>query len=124
MSRTLTEKQEKFLDALFGEARGDPTEAKKLAGYSSNYSTARVVEGLEEEIEKLTRRFISAHGPQAAYAMVHVLNKPTDLGNKDRMTAAKDILDRAGLRPTEKVEVQAESPLFILPPKASQDDET
>ena len=123
MSNNLNDKQKKFLEVLFTEAKGDPNEAKKLAGYSHNYSTPRVIEGLEEEIEQLTRRFIAAHGPQAAYSMVHVLNKPTDLGNKERMVAAKDIMDRAGLRPSEKVEVKAESPLFILPPKASDDEQ-
>lgn len=33
------------------------------------------------------------------------------------MIAAKDILDRGGFVKTDKVEVTAASPLFILPPK-------
>ena len=53
--------------------------------------------------------------------MMHVLENPTDLGNKEKMAAAKDFLDRAGFVKTEKVEVRSESPLFILPPKADED---
>ncbi len=33
------------------------------------------------------------------------------------MIAAKDVLDRGGFVKTDKVEVSAASPLFILPPK-------
>jgi hypothetical protein len=33
------------------------------------------------------------------------------------MIAAKDILDRGGFVKTDKVEVSAANPLFILPPK-------
>ena len=34
--RNLTDMQEKFLDVLFGEAKGNPREAARLAGYSEN----------------------------------------------------------------------------------------
>ena len=37
--------------------------------------------------------------------------------NKKLKGAAKDLLDRAGFVKTDKVEVKAESPLFILPEK-------
>jgi hypothetical protein len=49
------------------------------------------------------------------------MENPTDLGNKEKMAAAKDLLDRAGFVKTDKVEVTAESPLFILPPKSNED---
>jgi hypothetical protein len=38
MARTLTDKQQKFLDVLFDDARGSLVEAKKLAGYSPTTS--------------------------------------------------------------------------------------
>jgi len=53
--------------------------------------------------------------------MLDVMQNPTDLGNKEKMAAAKDLLDRAGFVKTDKVEVRTESPLFILPPKAHED---
>ena len=33
MARNFTEKQQKFLDVLFEEAKGNPSKAMKLAGY-------------------------------------------------------------------------------------------
>ena len=38
--RELTERQQKFLDVLFEQANGDPTQAKILAGYSRYSSTS------------------------------------------------------------------------------------
>jgi len=49
--------------------------------------------------------------------MAHALNDPTELGIRDKMSAAKDLLDRTGYAKTEKMEVTAPSGLFILPPK-------
>ena len=47
MARQLTEKQQKFLDVLFEEARGNLVEAKKLAGYSDNISSTEIVKSLK-----------------------------------------------------------------------------
>jgi len=52
-----------------------------------------------------------------------VMLNPTDLGNKEKMAAAKDILDRGGFKPTEKLDVKTESPVFILPAKKDDADE-
>lgn len=123
MARTLTEKQQKFLDVLFEEAQGDPVKAKKLAGYSDNVSSTEVVRTLTDEIADLTKRFIAQSSTKAAYTMFSVMNDPTDLGVKEKMMAAKDILDRAGFVKTEKVEVKAQEPLFILPAKEDHSDE-
>ena len=118
----LTEKQQKFLDVLFEEARGNPVEAKKLAGYSENVATSSITNSLKEEIADLTKKFISSSATKAAYSMFEVMHSPTDLGNKEKMEAAKDILDRSGFVKTDKVEVTAASPLFILPPKNDENN--
>jgi hypothetical protein len=47
MARTLTDKQQAFLNALFDEANGDVLLAKKIAGYSDSYSTTEIVNGLK-----------------------------------------------------------------------------
>lgn len=120
MAKNLNEKQQKFLDILFTEAAGDFLKAKRLAGYSENTSTADVVKPLREEISAKTEEFIGLSSEKAAYAMYDVLVNPTELGNKERMVAAKDLLDRAGFKPKEKVEVSAPNPLFILPAKADE----
>jgi hypothetical protein len=117
MSKELTEKQEKFLSVLFDEAGGDFVLAKRLAGYSENTATREVVLPLEEEITEMTKKFVKNSAIRAAYEMVNVLKDPTALGNREKIAAAKDILDRAGFKPTDKVEVSAPNPLFILPAK-------
>ena len=122
MARQLTEKQQKFLDVLFDEAKGDPAKAKKLAGYSDTVSTKQVVDTVQEEVVELTKRFIAQSSTKAAYTMFSVMADPTDLGVKEKMMAAKDILDRAGFTKTEKVEVKASEPLFILPSKEDAED--
>ena len=54
MTKQLTEKQQAFLDALFGEAEGNPAKALKIAGYAQGESTGRVMAPLKEEIAERT----------------------------------------------------------------------
>ena len=122
MARNLTEKQQKFLDVLFEEAGGNLVKAKKLAGYADAVTSRQVAEPLADEIAALTKQFISSSATKAAYSMFEVMNNPTDLGNKEKMAAAKDVLDRGGFVKTEKVEVTAASPLFILPQKDNENE--
>ena len=122
MARNLTEKQQKFLDVLFEEARGNPVRAKELAGYADTISSTTIVNVLQDEIAELTKKFIASAGSRAAWSMMEVMLNPTDLGNKEKMAAAKDFLDRAGFVKTDKIEVKTDSPLFILPPKNHEDN--
>jgi len=118
MARNLTEKQQKFLDVLFDEAGGDVVQAKKLAGYGEQSSTTAIVESLKDEIGDRTRSYFARTAPKAAMAMVGALNDPTELGIRDKMSAAKDLLDRAGLGKVEKIDVGSSSGgVFILPSK-------
>lgn len=122
MAKNLTEKQQKFLDVLFEEAQGNPVQAKKLAGYADTVSSTVVMAAVQDQVAELTKQFIATRGPQAAWSMLEVMNNPTNLGNKEKMAAARDFLDRAGFVKTEKVEVKTESPLFILPPKENDNN--
>lgn len=119
--RALTEKQELFLAVLFEEAEGDPLKAKKLAGYSDNVPTSSVTASLVDEIAELTRKFIAQSSTKAAYTMFKVMGDTDMLGAKERMAAAKDLMDRAGFVKTEKVEVSASEPVFILPAKKTEE---
>ena len=121
MTRQLTENQVKFLEVLFDEAGGDVVKAKKLAGYSDNTPTRLIVDSLKDEIFEGTKTYMSRIGPKAAVAFGQALMDPTELGVKEKMQAAKEILDRAGVVKTERVEVQSSGGLFILPPKESDD---
>lgn len=124
MTKKLTEKQEKFLHYLFHDAKGNAAKAKKLAGYSENVATQQVVDSVEEEIYNLTKKYIANTGVKAAIAVSDIIDDPTALGNRDRLAASKDILDRAGFKPSDKVEVETKDPVFILPPKGKSDAET
>ena len=121
MSKKLNEKQQLFMHVLFDEAEGDVVQAKKLAGYSDGTATRVVVEGLKDEIFEATKTYMSRLGPKAAVAYGSALMDPTQLGVKEKMVAAGQILDRAGVVKTEKVAVEASGGLFILPPKESSD---
>lgn len=118
----MTEKQQVFLDALFGEAKGDLRVAKSIAGYSENYSIPKIVKGLEDEIYSRTKEFISTNGPKAAFELVDIIENPAKMGNQIKLAAVRDLLDRANLGKTDKVEVKSESPLFILPLKDEDKD--
>ena len=123
MTRQLSEKQQKLLAVLFDEAGGDIITAKKLAGYSDATTTADVVKGLKEEILEATQMYMARNAPKAAMAMVGGLYDPTELGIRDKMSAAKELLDRTGLIKTEKVQVEAAGGVMLMPAKAPVEDE-
>lgn len=123
MARQLNERQQKFLDVLFEDAGGDVVAAKKLAGYSDNTPTTSVVRSLKEEILEATQMFMARNAPKAAMAMTGALYDPTELGIKDKMQAAKELLDRSGLVKTEKMQVEATGGVMLMPPKAPVEDE-
>ena len=123
MARQLTENQQKFLEVLFDEANGDVVTAKKLAGYSDSTATRLVVEALKDEIADATRSYFARTAPKAAMAMTNALYDPTELGIRDKMAAAKELLDRTGLVKTEKVQVEAKGGVMLMPAKQIQEDD-
>ena len=123
MARQLTGKQQVFLDVLFDEAGGNMAAAKKLAGYSETSSTTEIVKGLKEEILEATQMYMARNAPKAAMAMTGALYDPTELGIRDKMVAAKELLDRVGLVKTEKMQVEASGGVMLMPPKAAIEDD-
>tara|TARA_Y100000114_G_C11728928_1_gene312484 strand:- start:567 stop:935 length:369 start_codon:yes stop_codon:yes gene_type:complete len=122
MARQLTEQQQKFLDVLFDQAGGSIVQAKKLAGYSDTTSTTHIVNSLKEEILDATQTYMSRNAPRAAVAMVGALMDPTELGIRDKMQAAKELLDRTGLVKTEKMQVETKGGVMLMPPKQVEED--
>lgn len=122
MARNLTEQQQLFLEVLFDGAGGDVLVAKQMAGYSDTTSTSYIVNTLKDEIADATRSYLARIAPKAAISMSGALDDPTTLGLRDKMIAARDILDRTGFAKTEKVDLGS-SAIFILPPKNAVDDE-
>ena len=123
MTRALTEKQQKLLAVLFDEAGGDIVAAKKIAGYSDATSSTEIINSLKEEILDATSAYMARNAPKAAMAMVGALYDPTELGIRDKMSAAKELLDRTGLVKTEKMQVEAKGGVMLMPPKQMDEDD-
>lgn len=116
--KELTEQQKRFLEFLFSEeCKGNLTKAKIAAGYSPDYPTRMVTNTLKDEIIEATRLYIATNAPRAAMAVIGGIEDPTELGLKEKLKAATDLLDRAGLIKTEKVEVTASGGVMVLPAK-------
>ena len=123
MARALTEKQQRLLAVLFDEAGGDIVAAKKIAGYSDATSSTEILNSLKEEILDATSTYMARNAPKAAMAMVGALYDPTELGIRDKMSAAKELLDRTGLVKTEKMQVETKGGVMLMPPKQMDDDD-
>ena len=117
MARKLTERQQKFIDALFADANGNIKNAKIIAGYSTNTNNNEIITSLKEEILEATQTYMAGNAPKAAVAMVTGIDDPTQLGIRDKMSAAKELLDRTGLIKTEKVQVEASGGVMLMPTK-------
>ena len=117
--KSLTNTQEKFLDVLFGEARGDPKKAGELAGYS-DHSYPKVVRNLKQEIISRAENYLATHSAKAATKMVDMLDEDGTTPHASiRMEAAKQILDRIGIVRKDQIDINMKSlhGIFILPAK-------
>ena len=123
MARKLTERQQKFIDALFSEANGSIKDAKVIAGYSPNTNNNEIIKPIKDEILEATQMFMASNAPKAALAMVSGIDDPTELGTRDKLSAAKDLLDRAGLVKTEKMQVESTGGVMLLPPKNDTEED-
>ena len=117
--RELTERQSAFLDALFGDAQGNPRIAGELAGYAPS-SFPTVISSLKNEIIDQAENVLALHSTQAAFQLINGLEADGSTpGINTRMAAAKEILNRVGVVKKEKVDINMQSlgGLFILPAK-------
>ena len=119
--RKLTEKQEKFLDALSGEASGDIKTALQIAGYEDT-SYYAVVKSLRQEIIDTANTILAQSAPRAAQKLVQVLesDKPIPQVNA-KLQAAQTLLDRVGVGKVDRVDVNHNvnsGGIFLMPDKA------
>ena len=124
--KSLTDSQEKFLDALFGEARGNPKKAGELAGYSE-HSYPKVLRSLKQEIVSRAENYLAVHSAKAATKIVDMLEEDGTTPHANiRMEAAKQILDRIGITKKEQVDInmKAMHGIFILQQKDKLDSTT
>lgn len=122
--KVYTEKQQAFLDALIGPARGNIREAMNIAGYSGETKQSEVVGPLRDEIIERASMVLAMNAPRAAFGIVGVLDDPSAMGARNSVSAAREVLDRTGIVKKEQVEVRGpEGGIFIMPPKQVTNDE-
>ena len=111
--RELTDKQQKFLDTLGSEARGDIKHALKVAGYEDT-SYYAVVKSLRQEIIDTANTILAHSAPKAAAKLV----EPIPQVNA-KLQAAQTLLDRGGVAKREHINVNhnVSGGIFILPDK-------
>ena len=117
--RELTEKQQKFLDTLCSEARGDIKHALKVAGYEDT-SYYAVVKSLRQEIIDTANTILAHSAPKAAAKLVEVLESDAPIPQVNaKLQAAQTLLDRVGVAKREHINVNhnVSGGIFILPDK-------
>jgi len=122
--KSLTDTQEKFLDALFGEAQGNPKKAGELAGYS-DHSYPKVLRNLKQEIVSRAENYLAVHSARAATKMVNMLDEDGTTPHANiRLEAAKQILDRIGVVKKDSLDInmKAAHGIFILPAKETPEE--
>jgi len=118
-NKELTSQQKIFINALFGEAEGNPKKAGEIAEYAPS-SYPKVVKALKDEIIERAEYSLALHSAKAVKGLVDALDEDGKTpGVNIRMEAAKQILDRIGLVKKDKIDITAQVAhgIFILPAK-------
>ena len=117
-NKTLTKKQQTFLDCLI-TTNGDPRQAAELAGYSGNHY--QVIGALKNEIIDLATNVLANSAPEAAFKLVEIMNTNKPMPQiQNKLQAAQAILDRVGVVKKERLDVNhniGSGGVFILPEK-------
>jgi hypothetical protein len=121
--KELSELQIKFLEALFGEAKGDLNEARRLAGYADTTKITDIVKGIKEEIIEQANMTLAVNSPKAAIELVGLMIDPSQASAVTKLKAVQEILNRVGVTDkTKSGDVNLEVPkggLFIMPAKGA-----
>ena len=122
-ARTLTDKQESFLEHLI-DTKGDAKQAAELAGYSGHYS--QIVKSLKTEILEVTQEILANSAPRAAFKVVEIMesNRPV-VQASNKLAAAITLLDRVGVSKVDKLDVthKAAGGIFLMPDKKPMEAE-
>lgn len=112
----LTDREQLFIDNLL-ENGGKVQLAAEAAGYSMPAQYGYVLrKRLAKEIAEATQQWLAFHGPKAAQKVIDTMD--AEMPNPLQLAAAKDILDRAGVKVKEEVQqVSVKANIFILPEK-------
>jgi hypothetical protein len=117
--RELNEQQQKFLDALAHEAKGNIKQALAIAGYAET-SQSNIVSSLKDEIVEVATKILAKSAPMASQKLVEILMSDDPIPQVGaKLQAAQTLLDRVGVAKRDKLDVThtAASGIFILPNK-------
>ena len=117
--KELTDMQKAFVEALFSdEAKGNPTIAKKMAGYADSIKSNYLLSSLSDEIIDAAKKYLGANSAKAVFAVLDTMQNGHEAGSAVRLKAATEILQRAGVKEKEDQMIGIpESGLVILPAK-------
>lgn len=110
-----------FLDCLFdGTGVRSPEEAKLMAGYERSYPVAKIIKNIKNELIDRCDGYLAMYAPQGVLSLMEIALDPLgNPGNKLRLQAIIELLDRGGVTKKEKVEQtdKVQNFMFILPEK-------
>ena len=118
--REYTEKQEKFLDALYEDPQGNINNAMVRAGYKEGAGSTALVKSLQQEIVEIATLILARNAPKAANKLVDIMesNIPIPQANQ-KLNAAQSLLDRVGVIKESRVSVDhtVTGGIFVMPAK-------
>ena len=117
--RKLNEQQQKFLDALAHESKGNIKDALAIAGYAET-SQSNIVSSLKDEIVDVATKILAKSAPLASQKLVEILMSDDPIPQVNaKLQAAQTLLDRVGVAKKDKLDIthNMASGIFILPNK-------
>lgn len=129
-----TGQQKLFIDEYLRLRKKNATQAAINAGYSPKSASSqasqllnnpKVLKYLEERekaiIQELQEEFMF-DALEARKVMYEIMKNPM-ANDRDRLNAAKDFLDRAGFKPTDKINIEGNLGVTIIDDISSDEDE-
>lgn len=120
----MTEQQRFFVDEFIKLKCKNATQAAINAGYSpksacsqasqllNNPKVAEYLQQRKNEISRELQEEFIFDALEAKKVMYNIMVSP-EATDKDKITVAKDFLDRAGFKPTDKVDIDGAIPVVI-----------
>lgn len=121
--KELTEQQKEFLQHLSNpENKGNLRVCMDLAGFSKNTPTIYLIRQLKDEIIEVAKELMAAASVQATMSVIGVMTDPKALEARTVLTAAKEVLDRAGIVKQEDAAIRVpQGGVVLLPAKKVND---
>lgn len=114
----ITEQQEAFLDAYFGEAKGATKAAAEIAGVNPKTASKWLRKDLREHVLKRAEEELATKVGTALSVIDDAMDqdKSNIPGLNNRFSAAKEVLDRIGMIKKDKITVDVTKGGIILLP--------